>query len=339
LHHSTGSLDADHILQAIIGRYEQVFPGLIRAYYPIGSYADVSTVPISDIDLIIVFAMPLTSDQLAHAHALVQQCAQMSPIHLDMGLTLEHQLADSELVLLKLGSQCIYGDDMRQQLQLPPLARYQRDVTWSPYRFLGQVLRERPALAYPLSYPDATDRFYGYTKKRIAAWYPAAIEQGTKELIAGVTRTATALLAVRAGQYVGTKRASIRLYREYIADAWAEYLETLYQKGKLEWHYAIPSHPADQQLLRDLCRQTLAFENQYFHHYRTYLLERLQGTDDEQLFAAERLTQVRYTDAEVVGLLQTNTQAASAAVRAASAQALEQIVSTQSQIHVAGALS
>jgi hypothetical protein len=61
------------------------------------------------------------------------------------------------------------------------------------------------------------------------------------------------------------------------------------------------------------------------------LLERLQGTDAEQLFAAERLTQVRYTDAEVVGLLQTNTQAASAAVRAASAQALAQIASTPAQ--------
>jgi hypothetical protein len=325
LHNSTGSLDADHMLQAIIGRYEHVFPGAIRAYYLIGSYADASTVSISDIDLIIVFAVPLTSDQLAQAHVLVQQCAQMSPIRLDMGLTLEHELSNSELVLLKLGSRCIYGDDVRHQLQLPPLARYQRDVTWSPYRFLGQVIRERPVLAYPLRYPDATDRFYGYTKKRIEAWYPAAIEQGTKELISGVTRTATALLALRAGQYVGTKRASIRLYREYIADAWIEYLETLYRKGKVEWHYAIPGHPAEQQLLRDLCQQTLAFENHYFQHYRAYLLELLQGTDDEQLFAAQRLTQVLYTDAEVVGLLQTNTQAASAAVRAASAQALAQI--------------
>jgi hypothetical protein len=51
----------------------------------------------------------------------------------------------------------------------------------------------------------------------------------------------------------------------------------------------------------------------------------IQGTDDERLFAAQRLTQVLYTDAEVVGLLQTNTQAARAAVRAASALALAHI--------------
>ncbi len=198
----------------------------------------------------------------------------------------------------------------------------QRDVTWSPYRFLGQVIRERLVLAYPLTYPHAGDRFYGYTKKRIAAWYPAGIEQGTKELITGVTRTATALLALRAQQYVGTKSASIRLYRDYIADEWTEYLETLYRKGKSEWQYAVPDHPADQQLLRELCQHTLAFENQYFQHYRTYLLDLLQGTDDERLFAAERLTQVVYTDDAIADMLRANTQAARAEVRAASAQAL-----------------
>jgi len=61
-------------------------------------------------------------------------------------------------------------------------------------------------------------------------------------LITGVTRTATALLALRAQQYVGTKSARIRLYREHIADEWAEYLETLYRKGKGQWQYAVPGH-------------------------------------------------------------------------------------------------
>lgn len=307
---STGNSDVDHILQMIVGCYEHAFPGSIRAYYVIGSYADGSTVPISDIDFAIVFARPLTSDQLAQAHALVQHCAQMSPIRLDIVLTLEQDLSGIEQVLLKLGSLFVYGEDLRHQLQLPPLAQYQRDVTWSPYRFLGQVIREQRVLAYPLIYPDATDSFYGYTKKRIAAWYPATVEQGTKELISGVTRTATALLALCAQQYVGTKNASIQLYRDYIGDEWSEYLETLYRKGKGDWHYAVPEHPADQQLLRDLCYQTLAFENHYFWHYRTYLLDLLQRTDSDRLFAAQRLTQVVYRDQTIIETLQQNAQVA-----------------------------
>src|SRR5262245_4285667 len=113
----------------MIGLYEHAFPGYIRAYYVIGSYADASTVPISDIDFTIVFARPLTSGQLAQAHALAQRCAQLSPIRLDIGLALEQDLSGIEQVLLKLGSLFVYGDDVREQLILPPLAQYQRDVT------------------------------------------------------------------------------------------------------------------------------------------------------------------------------------------------------------------
>jgi hypothetical protein len=65
LRNSTGHPEVDRILQAIVGRYEHVFPESIRAYYVIGSYADASAVPVSDIDLVIVFARPLTADQLA----------------------------------------------------------------------------------------------------------------------------------------------------------------------------------------------------------------------------------------------------------------------------------
>jgi hypothetical protein len=91
LRSSTGSAIVDGVLMAIVGRYEFAFPGLIRAYFVIGSYADASMVPISDLDLMIMFATPLTSSQLALAHALIQQCADGSPVRLDMGLTLvEH---------------------------------------------------------------------------------------------------------------------------------------------------------------------------------------------------------------------------------------------------------
>ncbi|MEM7134222.1 MAG: hypothetical protein AAF702_48580 [Chloroflexota bacterium] len=72
-------------------------------------------------------------------------------------------------------------------------------------------------------------------------------------------------------------------------------METWYRKGKLEWHYTTPAQAEDQNLLRDLCQQTLAFENHYFQHYRDYLEKLLNGSEEEKLFAAQRLTQVCYT--------------------------------------------
>lgn len=323
LANSTGNTHVDRILRGIVGLYESALPGSIRAYYVIGSYADTSAVPISDIDLTIVFARPLTQEQLTLACDLIDHCALVSPIRLDIGLALEQQLSGIECTLLKLGSLFIYGNDLRDSLQLPPLRPYQRDVTWSPYRFLGQVIREQLVLRYPLTYPDPADPFYGYTKKRIIEWYPAAVEQGTKELLTGVTRTATALLALRTQQYVGAKSASIRQYREFIGDEWTEYLETLYRKGKGEWQYAVPDRPAEQQFLRELCQQTLAFENAYFLHYRSYLLEQLQGSDDERLFAAQRLAQVVYDDEEIRAALQQNAHGPNAEICTAAEQALE----------------
>jgi len=329
LHDTTGSGQVDHILQGIVGLYETVFPSYIRAYYIIGSYADRSAVTISDIDMSIVFTKPLTHDQLAQALALIDHCSLISPIRLDIGMELEQRLSGMQCTLLKLGSRLVYGDDIREHLQLPPMPLYQRDVTWSPYRFLGQVLRQQQVLVYPLTYPDANDPFYGYTQKRINHWYPANITQGTKELVTGIARTATALVALLAQQQVGTKQASIRLYREAIGDEWSDYLEALYEHGKSAWHYRIPEDLADQQLLQALCRQTLAFENHYFAYYRTYLLELLHGSDEDRCFAAERLTQVVYGDAEMIKALQENTEAASVEVRTAARQALQQIDSAR----------
>ena len=84
----------------------------------------------------------------------------------------------------------------------------------------------------------------------------------------------------------------------------------------------IPEHPADQQLLRDLCRYTLAFENHYFQHYRRYLLDLLHHTEDDQQFAAERLTQVIYADAEMVTALQRVACSTNPVVQRAACQAL-----------------
>jgi hypothetical protein len=53
--HSTGNQQVDHILQGVIGLYEMIFPGRIRGYYLVGSYADGSAVAASDIDVEIWF--------------------------------------------------------------------------------------------------------------------------------------------------------------------------------------------------------------------------------------------------------------------------------------------
>ena len=81
----------------------------------------------------------------------------------------------------------------------------------------------------------------------------------------------------------------------------------LYEKGKREWHYLIPTRSANEHLLQvTLCQRTLAFENAYFNLYRTYLLQLLIQANDDRVFALERLTQVVYiADEEMIKTIRT----------------------------------
>jgi predicted nucleotidyltransferase len=51
---STGDPRIDEIVQGIIGLFEIAFPGRIRGCYLVGSYADGTAVPLSDIDIRVV---------------------------------------------------------------------------------------------------------------------------------------------------------------------------------------------------------------------------------------------------------------------------------------------
>jgi len=323
---STGSQYVDRLLRGIAGIYAQIFPTRIGAVYIMGSYADESAVPLSDIDLCILFKDVLATEEKEQAQTLAYFCGQLSSIRLDISVAGENDLSVAERIMLKQGSLLINGEDMRDHILLPSLDDYRKYVTWGPYRFLGQIIRDCLVLSYPLTYPDNESEFYGYERKRIPEWYEwysPEIDRGTKELVTGVLRTATAMIALKTGQYVGSKHECVQLYRQYIHDEWTDYLEMLYEKGKREWHYLIPTGSADQLLLRSLCQQTLAFENAYFSLYRTYLLDLLQQTDEGRIFALKRLTEVVYTDEEMLKTLQVLSHSSIQEVQQASHHALE----------------
>lgn len=89
------------------------------------------------------------------------------------------------------------------------------------------------------------------------------------------------------------KRAAISAYRQHIGDAWAAHLEAIHRQCRLQWGYRIPETEAERELLRELCRTELAFENHFLASYRDYLLAERQS-DDEQAreVARERLYQI-----------------------------------------------
>jgi hypothetical protein len=107
-------------LAELIAAFGAAFPGQVRSYYLLGSYAEGSAVPLlSNIDLLIVFKGSHTGAQADAAQEVVQRCAARSPVRLDAMLRGEDELNSLHSVLqrsLKSGSRLLHGEDLRPAL-------------------------------------------------------------------------------------------------------------------------------------------------------------------------------------------------------------------------------
>jgi hypothetical protein len=284
---SLGEARADAIVRGIVSRYETCFPGRVRSYYLLGSYADATTVAISDIDLVVVFRGSFQDQaEEERARRVVHACQLISPIRLDITAYSEATLRPED-VRLKLGSVLVYGEDIRERLPLPDPAAHARYITGWTNWFI-QRLHDVEGLPLPLCYPDPDGEFFGYDRKRVDAWYPPEVTQGTKELVATVCWTTTALLSLQRGRFVGTKAEAVRQYAEAVGGEWAPFIEGLYTLCKGRWRYTVPNEEGERRELRALCEQTLPFLNHYLDNYRAYLEQLLQSSGDADRHIAEQ---------------------------------------------------
>lgn len=259
LHVGTSRARVDAIVRDVIAAYEAAFPGRIRGYYLVGSYADGTAVASSDIDMHILFKDLFLPGEPERALALRQALNRTHPLRLDLPTVDEAGLAAKDPVGIKLGSQCVFGEDVRDAIVLPSLALYNAQIEPAPLQFMAS-LRGVARLDFPLDYPDPHGRWYGYD---------APIEDGQGGMVPGIKHIplivgwiATCLLG-RAGVMVARKSDVPRLYADHIGDQWSDFIALVFKRCKTTWGYRIPIAPKDQKRLRSLCQETLAFENIY----------------------------------------------------------------------------
>ena len=331
LTHATGHALADHILSGLIGIWESVFPGRVRAYYLLGSYRDGSATPSSDLDVGILFKDSfLTTDETDHAQRLCEHCEALHPaIAVDLWYLSEARAQDADRVAialqLKFASTLLVGDDTRDQLVAQPDERYVRDAMHIPYFGSRFGRPDVEVLRYPLKYPDPAGEFYGYDGWTVPA-VNGAEQPSAKMLVTIVSRIATALIALRSGHYVGSKAESVALYGAEIGDEWSGLVEEVYARCKVAWRYLIPHGTDERQQLRNLCVWTLAFENYFFGIYQSYLLDELRnGQPEDQMRAVERLGQIMYPGQEVLDALKALEATADSALRQAVGVTLDAI--------------
>lgn len=248
------------LIDGVIGLLETVFPERIRAYYLTGSYAEDTAVPHSDLDMIIIFKGEFVGDEANRLRQLRHHASKLSPIHLDLAPRCEADLFASGATGLKLASQLLYGEDIRDQIPLESIAQYRYDIIRSFLTYQREIRGEPDQIPDPIVAPDPCAEFFGYDT--FGNWFGRDHgEKGTRLLLNLTTSGATASLAILHGERASSKRNAIEKYQQFIGDEWGDWLAELYQLAKVELGYEIPQDTAVRQKLRHLIQQTPAFEN------------------------------------------------------------------------------
>jgi predicted nucleotidyltransferase len=107
---STHDEGADRLLRQIVAAYEAAFPGRVRGYYVLGSYAQGTALPASDLDVAVMFADAFVDEQeMRRADALWRALDATAPVRVDGGVG--DELSRPLDVRLALEGDLVQGDD------------------------------------------------------------------------------------------------------------------------------------------------------------------------------------------------------------------------------------
>ncbi len=303
---TTCNEQVDNLLRDVIGIFERAFPERIRGYYIEGSYADVSSVATSDIDMIVVFKSHFSDDEEKRQVQQVNEaCRLLSSVEFDAEIIDEERLKRGIWPTFKMGSMLIYGEDIRASLPLVSLEEWTRDRMHSSYWRVVKLFHRPAVVVCPLYYPDPDDTFFGYIKRTVRLPNETEVPS-TKDLMRMVGWAATAMIAYKAKKYVARKRDCYLLYREYADDAYgAQLLADIYAQCRGKWGYLIPEDAEERDALRDICARTLAFENYFLSVYKNFLLSELFGANEEgKKHALWMLGEIEYRDEDILNAVQ-----------------------------------
>jgi predicted nucleotidyltransferase len=319
---STQNREVDALLQELIAAYEAAFPGRVRGYYLLGSYADGTALPVSDVDLGIVFADTFADDhEMRRADRLIRTLDETSAIRIDGGVC--DELSRPLDVRLARAGVLLYGEDTRDRLSLPDPTTYIRQVTGAALHFVVRHLRGGPPVTFPVGYPDPDAPLRGYDPPALAYFYPRGAPGGTKALQVTACWIATASVALATGRVVTGKKEAVRAYAEDVGDEWSGFLADVYQRCKYVWGYRMPADPIERARLDAMCEQMPRFESRYLERHRAFVLQQLRAPDpDGRLFAAGRLGWIVYGDPEIGEALRDVCNDPDEQVRSAAARAL-----------------
>jgi hypothetical protein len=279
LRRSTGDQYIDEILRSFIAALKGELPGRIRGVSLSGSLANGSAVPGSDVDGLVLFKGRLADDEAARFTQIMRSCSRRADVLLDFLPKGEDALmAVGELPAKTASRTLISGDDPADPIPPMSVASYTHLMMRGSFSCMRHPRGSAKLLRYPLDFPDPESEFFGYERRGfrdVDGWRLP----GTKALVNGLTLAASALVGIRTGHGVVSRRESVSAYRERIGDRWTGLLESIYDRCRAVWGYTVPDDLADRAELRQLCSQVLEFENHYLRVCQEHLTGQIAGND------------------------------------------------------------
>jgi predicted nucleotidyltransferase len=311
---STGNKHVDQILLDSIRELEDSFPGDIRAYYLTGSYANGNPLPTSDVDFHVVFkshsgssnddkGIPFgmrifednrpVSEQFEKFQCVSRRIRGRYDVQLELVYKTEDDLRKWPVGILLDGT-LVYGDGIRQDLQLPDIRDYICRTMHIGFSFIQKARNDLARISSPLGFPDPNDEFLGYVS-RISS-------RPVKPLgpMMSLGFLATGLIAAKGRTYVGKKHAIPSLYKTHVNDRWTAFVHSLHTHCRELWHYRVPTEVRERNALKRMCVEALDFENHFFSQYKSMVLGWLKGEDHGRAsLSALALEKFRIADSQI----------------------------------------
>jgi predicted nucleotidyltransferase len=289
--------------QRVIEAFQRQFPERVRAAYLLGSYADQTAAPTSDLDVTLIFAGAFSSpEERAAAQRLARACAETATMEVDLAVEDEATLARGVSLNLKFASALLYGDEnLRDQAPLVAIEAWTRDRMHSSWWRIARLFARPSPLGPHLDYPEPDTEFLGYVgdTRRTVRLADGREVPCTRDLIRLIGWAATGLLALECDRYVPSKREARILYAAHIGDEWTSLINDVYLLCRTRWNYLIPDEPSERARLHGLCEQTVRFERHFLARYLPYLLNQLHGPGEQVCAACEAMVHAPLEVAEV----------------------------------------
>lgn len=273
----TGKTEIDEQIDAFIEFVKHFLQIEVISIYLLGSYIDDSAVKSSDIDIAIIHNSSDPQKIKKISAFFTRFSRELFKREVDLYLISREQIEELDeaqlltregIINVKISSELLYGDDLRDSVQVPSFEAYLKPTIETPFHFITKArgLSWSPDQMSSLTYPNESDYYFGYLAQ--SAETHRTIE--SKPVLTLIGWIATSLIALKAQKMVGKKSDVARMYELYLHDQWSPYVAKSYELIRTTLSYQIPQLEHDRKSLRAICERLLEFERYYVTEYRTY---------------------------------------------------------------------